>query len=197
MTAVEQRDPFQSLLESEARGFFFLKRLLADQTTEQKLTSIVNKAEGVYDRAVAAGSLPSFQPYFNFVREGGVIKLLISQESGGEDDSKVIGEVLLTPVICPINKHWIVALCTELPVPDKLLENLALEELKRELELYYELLDVCNGNLLCRMVKSFEEIEQGCKAVYRYDLTSTAKHIGLSVRKDEHRNFCMFIELKK
>lgn len=189
-----QFDHFSQLLNSEARGFFFLRHALAAHTTEQKLVSILNKAEEVYDRAVANLNLPSPQPYFNFVREGDKIKLLISREPSAVNEGVTLGEVILTPVIEPVHKSWIVALATHLPVPVRQLKELEMKQLLKEIELYYELLDICSGNLLCRAIKSFQETEQACAAVWRYDLSSNEHKLGLSATKDGKRQSLILID---
>lgn len=197
MSSIAQRDPFERLLQSSAKGFFFLKQALADHTTEQKLASIINKAHGVYDRGVENQQLECFQPYFTFATDdAGHVKIVISREASGAKDALVLGEVLLTRMLDPVHKQPILAVTTDLPMPRKRLKNLPMRQLLQELELYYELLDVCNGNLLNRLVKTFQETETACPAVYRYELSSTESHVGLSVKKNDKRHFVMFVELK-
>lgn len=196
MTASIPRDPFERLLQSSAKGFFFLKQALADHTSEQKLASIINKTHGVYDRGVENQQLECFQPSFTFVADGPYVKILITREASRSSDELLLGEVVLTRLLDPVHKQPILAVSTDLPVPEKQLEALKLPQLLQELELYYELLDVCNGNLLNRLVRTFQETETACPAVYRYDLTSTENNVGLSVTKNGKRHFVMFIELK-
>lgn len=191
------QDPFARLLAGEARGFFFLKFALSDHTTEQKLVAIVNRTHSVYDRAVADQGLAAFSPYFKFYRAGENIEIAILRELGPREEPQEMGRVLLTCVYDPTADAQVVALPTKLPLPEQKTCKLTLDELKKRLEIFYELVDVCTSNTLARMVKSFEEIQQACAcADWAYDLSSGDEKVGLRVRKNGKSWMVMFVDVQ-
>lgn len=195
MNAAVKTDSFARLLESEAKGFFFLKLALADHTNEQKLVAIVNRAHSLYDRIVADQDLSAFQPFFSFRRAGERIELVISREPSGEEMQEM-GHLVLTTVHDPLAHGSILALETSLPIPVQQLTKLTLADLKKQLELYYELVDVCTATTISRMVKSFEEIQQSCTAAcWTYDLSSSTEKVGLRVRKNGKSWLVLFVDI--
>lgn len=194
MNAVVQMDPFARLLESQAKGFFFLKLALGDYTSEQKLLAIVNRAHSLYDRAVAENNDSSFLPVFSFRRDGEKIQLVITRENGATQEPTETGVLVLAPVLDSQGRHTVLALETTLPIPHRKLKDLSLDQLKKELELYYELLGVCTASVLGRLVKSCEELQVTCEADWRYDLSSSDDKIGISVRKNGKRLVVLFAE---
>lgn len=194
--AAIQSGPFDALLRSDAKGFFYLRLALQEYTNDQKLMAIVNRAHGLYDRAVADNDMTSFAPLFTFRREDDKVVLVISKEGWGEIPDIELAQLPLTPVIDPVSQQPILALATSLPVPCQRLQNLSLADLKVHLELYYELVDICTANMIHRLVKSFTEIEQACTgALWRYDLSSSEERLGLSVRKNDKRWMVNIVDL--
>lgn len=197
MNTVVPTGPFERLLQSDAKGFFFLKFALADFTNEQKLVSIVNRAHSLYDHVIAERELDNFSPLFTFRRgEGEQILLVIAREASSLNEPIEIGHVALTPILDPVYKQPILDLVSTLPIPHQKLQNLSLAELKKHLEIYYELVDVCTATWVARMVKTFEELEQACSGTqYQYDLSSDEHKLGLSVRKNGKRTMMLLTAL--
>lgn len=83
---------FERLLDSEAKGFFFLKFALQEHTTTVSLNAIVQKAHHIYDEALAADKIPAFSPSFVFLCKNAHVWMRIQKEETALEDTLVVGE---------------------------------------------------------------------------------------------------------
>lgn len=198
MQCIQNTEVISRLLEAEAKGFFFVKFALTEFTSELKLDAIMRKAHAVYDRAVTELALPTLSPSFSFRvgEEAGKFTMLIQKDASRLEGKQVIAEVGLALVQDPVSKRPVVVLATETDLPTQKLRGLSLVELKKHMEVYFEVLNPPHSVLLDRLIKTFCDIEQTDKSVYTYDLTSSQFTVGISSHKDGHRNLVLAVHLQ-
>ena len=95
---------FEKLLDSEAKGFFYLKFALEDHTTAETLDAIVRRAHALYDEAVASERITSFTPSFVFICQGGQVVMRIQKAETSCEEECVVAELPLA-VLYDITSH--------------------------------------------------------------------------------------------